>query len=90
VVLVEALERSNHWERLAKYAALLFARAKDMSSFRLCVRSQFEVGDFSGVVQLSRAHEDFVARSDQLQSLLAWSLYNLGDVNACREIVGQL
>ena len=37
-----------------------------------------------------RAHEDLLARSEQLQSLLAWSLFNVGEVNNCRDVLSQL
>lgn len=89
-LLVEALERNRDWTRLARYAAILFRRTRDAPSCRRYARSLFEIADFRGVVEFVRSQEDLLSRSEQLQSLLAWSLYNLGDVNGCRDVLAQL
>ena len=89
-LLVEALERDGDWPRLNKYAALLFQRTRDVPSCQLVARSLFEAANFDGVVALLRAHDDLLVSSERLQSLLAWSLFNLGHVSECLSVLTRL
>ena len=90
ILLVEALEGAHDWARLATYAALLFQRTNDLPNCQLYARSLFETGRFDEVVDFLDGHAGLLARSDQLQSTLAWSLYNLGDVNRCLDVLSRL
>ncbi len=90
VQLVEQLEQSKDWYQLAKYAAFLFERTRDSPSCLLQALSLFELGDFQGVVALLHSHEDLVTESEQLRSLIAWSHFNLGEMNECRAVLAQL
>ena len=90
VLLVEALEGEHDWARLATYAALLFQRTNDLPNCELYARALFETGRVDEVVDFLDGHAGLLARSDQLQSILAWSLYNLGDVNRCRDVLSRL
>lgn len=89
-LLVETLEGRKSWTRLVKYSAIFFERTRDLPTCLLHARALFEVGDFLGVVAFLRAHEDLLARSEQLQSLFAWSLFNVGEVNKSRDVLLQL
>jgi len=89
-LLVEALERSKDWKRLAKYAAILFERTRDVPTCALYAQSLFKIGDFNQVVQVLGSHQDLLEQSTRLQSLLAWSLYSLGHVNDCRVVLSKL
>jgi hypothetical protein len=86
-LLVEALERQRSWARLVKYSGVFFERTGDLPTALLHTRALFEAGNFSGVAAFLRAHEDLLARSEQLQSLFAWSLFNIGDVNKSRDVL---
>jgi len=90
LLLVEGLQRNRDWTRLAKYAATLFKRTRDLPATQLYARSLFEIDDFGGVVAFLQLHQDLAAASDQLQALLAWSLFNLGALKECREVLAQL
>ena len=84
------LEHDRDWTRLANYAALLFRRTHDVPSCQLFARSLFETANFDGVVELLRANDDLLSSSEHLQSLLAWSLFNLGNVSECLNVLTQL
>ena len=90
ILLVTALEADKDWVGLATYAATLFERTNDLPSCELYARSLLETGRFGKVVEFLDAHDGLLSRSDQLQSTLAWSLYNLGEVNRCLDILVQL
>ena len=90
ILLVEALESDNDWARLVTYAAILFQRTNDLPNCKLYARSLFETANYHGVVEFLRAHDDLLSRSDQLQSSLAWSFFNLGDVSECLDVLTQL
>ena len=89
-LLVEALERNQDWPRLAQYASTLFERARDLPSCVLLARSLFETGKFAALVEHVRNHADLLSASASLQSLLAWALYNLGNMRECRKVLGVL
>jgi hypothetical protein len=89
-LLVDMLERKKDWLRLSKYAEIFFQRTRDVPTCALYARSLFETGDFHGAATFLRSQEDFVNASEQLQALLAWSLYSEGNVNACRDILSRL
>jgi hypothetical protein len=89
-LLVDALERRNDWARLTKYAEVLFERTRDIAASRVYTRALFESGDFRAVVEFFRSHEDLFSGSEQLRSLLAWSLFNVGALKECRDVLAQL
>lgn len=89
-LLVDALEKNQDWSRLAKYSLTYFEKLRNLPACRLHVRTLFEIDDFEGVISFLRAHEDLLARSPLLQSRLSWALFNIGDVNACRDTLSQL
>ena len=76
--------------RLAQYASTLFERARDLPSCVLLARSLFETGKFAALVEHVRNHADLLSASASLQSLLAWALYNLGNMRECRKVLGVL
>jgi hypothetical protein len=88
--LVEVLENHKDWPRLVKYAQIFFDRTRDVSACRLFASALFETGDFQGVVDLLRRHGDLVDHSAYLESLLAWSLYRIGDVKDCNDVLNSL
>jgi len=89
-LLVEALERNKDWTRLTTYGAILFERTRDVPTCGIYAQSLFKIGDFRSVVRFLRSNEDFLTASAPLQSLLAWALYNTGDVTGCRTLLSQL
>ncbi len=90
ILLVEALESERDWARLTTYAAILFERTNDLPSCQLYTRTLFETAKFQEVVELLRVHEDLLSRSEHLQSSLAWSLYNLGELAKCLDALTRL
>ena len=88
--LVEALERDRDWARLTKYGAILFRRRRDLASCRLYVRSLWESANFQGVVDLLGSPNNLLSSSQELQSMLAWSHYNLGNMTECLHVLEKL
>ena len=86
-LLVEALERNEDWPRLVRYADTLFQRARDLPSCVLLARSLFETAQFGAMVEQVRNQADLLSVSVALQSLLAWALYNLGNLGECLEVL---
>lgn len=84
--LVELLESQKDWPRLVTYGRTFFERTRDASGCRVFAQALYETGDFKAVADLLSNQADLVSHSNYLESLLAWSLYKIGDVKESRAI----
>ena len=72
------------------YGRIYFARSHDLKGCHFFSRALYEVGDYEGLVSLLSANSEFLALSDSLLSLFAWSLYWLGDLKQASESLDKL
>jgi len=88
--LVELLEERSDWPRLVTYGRIYFARSHDLKGCHLLSRALYQVGDYERVASMLSANSEFLALSDSLLSLFAWSLYWLGDLKQASESLDKL
>ncbi|OYU50502.1 MAG: hypothetical protein CFE31_02840 [Rhizobiales bacterium PAR1] len=89
-LLVSRLERLRDWRRLSVYARKLFDRLCDLDSASIYARATYELKDWNGVASFLEGRHDLLSRSDFLQTLLAWSLYRLGQLARAQEVLRPL
>lgn len=90
VNLVHRLEERRDWPRLVKYGRELFSRTRDLSACKVFGRALFETSEYEGVISLLNNNPDHFLQSEYLSAIQAWSLYRMGRVSACREVLTKL
>lgn len=88
--LVHVLVSQNDWPRLVTYGRFLFERTRDLFSCSVYAEALFQTCDFAGSADFLGSQQDMVLQSIQLESLYAWSLYRIGNVNECRKALAKL
>ncbi len=88
--LVQRLEQRKDWRRLAIYARQLFDRLSDLQSASTYAQAAYELEDWNGVASFLEGRNDLLSRSDFLQTLLAWSLYRLGQLARAQKVLRPL
>ncbi len=88
--LVELLKEREDWRRLGPYAKQLFERTRDLSAFSIACRALFEAEEYDALCALMRGHVDLVEQSNDLQGILAWSYYRLGELSDAEAVLSKL
>ena len=88
--LVETLEEEKDWPRLTTYGRTYFERTRNLPACRVYAEALFETGNFREAVEVLGNQPDLIEQSADLESLLAWALYRVGDVRECGKALAKL
>ncbi|MCP1420966.1 hypothetical protein J3D47_005209 [Pseudomonas laurylsulfativorans] len=88
--LVLMLEESEDWINLVSYAGTVFNLTRDISDAKRYVRSLYNVGRLSELLDFTSEFSIFLTQSEELQSLRCWSLYESGLFLEARDALQQL
>lgn len=88
--LVNFLEEGKAWRDLAPLAETLFEKTHALEDALRATRALTQSGDHGRLLAFLRKVPAIVAADDELQSLLAWTLYREGEFNEAWEVLRSL
>lgn len=89
-MLVREFASKQDYRQLANYAPTFVRETKQVKDLRLALRALYHENRYGELLDLVKALADIGAQDDEVKSLRAWSLFNLGRVMEARTLAREL
>ncbi|CAE6799902.1 hypothetical protein PQR12_36905 [Paraburkholderia nemoris] len=90
VILVSFLEQKQAWRDLCPLAEELFSKTRTVEDAFRVTRALAGANEHRRLLEFLKKIQDIVAREDELQSLLAWTLYRDGQFSQASKVLKPL